>query len=108
MMHSVNFTSKVSIFMPIISIVSPQSDPKYMISYRNLIFVVPAGGQLFVRRRGDQLTTAGKPSTRFPAEELVEQRQTITLVSSNVVFDYVHIISSLQMSFERIFELFKI
>ena len=50
---------------------------------------------IVARRRGDQLTTAGKPSTWFPAEELVEQRQTIPLVSSNVVFDYVHIISGL-------------
>ena len=60
-----------------------------------------------IRNTHSFITTAGKPSTWFPAEEVVEQRQTIPLVSSNVVFDYVHIISGLQMSFERIFELFE-
>ena len=63
---------------------------------------------IVARRRGDQLTTAGKPSTWFPAEELVEQRQTMPSLSSNVVFDSIHVISGLQMSFESIFELFKI
>ena len=50
---------------------------------------------IVARRRGDQLTTAGKPSTWFPAEELVEQRQTLPLLSSNVVFNSVHVISGL-------------
>ena len=63
---------------------------------------------IVARRRGDQFTTAGKPSTWFPAEELVEQRQTTSLLSSNVVLNSVHVISGLQMSFESIFELFKI
>ena len=33
---------------------------------------------IVARRRGDQLTTAGKPSTWFPAGALVERRLTMS------------------------------
>ena len=60
---------KIFIFMPIIPIVA--------------------------RRRGDQLTTAGKPSTWFPAGRLVEQRPIILLLFPNVAFDSINVIPGL-------------